>query len=1023
VPQVIVSFPIKYDTDNVNVKQFSIVQLPLQAKDELTFKSLAFKPFELGAITGSMRKGKNYVWIPHIVNTGAITGLRLSEKGEMMTDHLIRYEQDPKNQNTIPKAAISDIYEDSHDQLWLATIGMGLHKIDLTKPYGAVGSVTHYQHKAGDNTTISDNSVWSILPGDDESLFIVTDITVDRFKNNRFEPVFKNMATPQSIFKASNGYIYITTSVGLYHLEPKDDKYDIKKDSLVGNYEALLINGDDLGRIWISNGNELVCYDPNAQSVIRFDSRDGLEFNKIGIFKSNTGRLVTLGMKKGISIFDPAKLKISKNKIIPVLTNIMINNKPALVGNGSSDETKFYVPKHISMLDKLVIDYLHNNFSIEFAALEFTSPERNRYRHKLEGYDEGWIESDYKNRIATYTNLPFGEYTFRVKASNHHGLWSGNESSLKIIVLPPPWRTWWAYTGYGLTVAGLLVWARRNIVQRERLKASLQLEQVEREKEHFELEKAKEVDKLKTSFFTNISHEFRTPLTLIKGPVQTLLEEFADNAKVQERLKLVHRNSDLLLKLINQLMDLAKLESGTMKIEKSKGNINTFINAIASSFQSFAGQKQISIHIEVPSTSYEAIFDKDKLETILINLINNAIKFTPAGGSVTVQAEVSQPPVTSHQQLILKVKDTGIGIPPEHQSKIFERFHQVSEANKEVGTGIGLSLVKELVALMEGNISVKSAEGIGSEFTIELPIELLPEHEVTPLFTGNQYSVISSELPPPITDHRLPITDHQLPITPQESEIQSKPQVLVVEDNHDLRAFIIDCLGDEFNFLQAENGKIGLTLATEEIPDMIISDVMMPEMDGITMAEKIKNDIRTSHIPLILLTAKSSEDAKLQGLQSGADDYLTKPFNKHELLLKVRNGVSRQLKLRERLRAELMSTVPKAEVPSADEQFLNKVKEGILARLSDEQLSVESLAEDMSMSRVQLYRKITALTGLSANELIRKLRLQKAAQLLQQKWGPVSQVAYEVGFSNLSYFSKVFKEEFGVLPSEYSLQS
>jgi YesN/AraC family two-component response regulator len=315
------------------------------------------------------------------------------------------------------------------------------------------------------------------------------------------------------------------------------------------------------------------------------------------------------------------------------------------------------------------------------------------------------------------------------------------------------------------------------------------------------------------------------------------------------------------------------------------------------------------------------------------------------------------------------------------------------------------------VTLMGGEIAVTSEVGVGSEFTVHIPIELVASHQLP--VTGDQTPVTSDQRP--LTGDRQPVTDQKL----QEDGQTTKPHVLVVEDNADLRTFIIDSLGDEFHFLEAENGVQGLEKATKEIPDLIISDVMMPEMDGITMAGKIKTDIRTSHIPLILLTAKSSEDSKLSGLSSGADDYLTKPFNKNELLLKVRNGVSRQLKLREKLRAELMSTAPKVEVLSEDEKFLNSVKEKILERLSDEQLSVESLADDMGMSRVQLYRKVSGLTGISVNELIRKLRLQRAAQLLKQNWGPVSQVAYEVGFSNLSYFSKVFKEEFGVLPSEF----
>jgi signal transduction histidine kinase len=376
------------------------------------------------------------------------------------------------------------------------------------------------------------------------------------------------------------------------------------------------------------------------------------------------------------------------------------------------------------------------------------------YRHKLDGYDKDWIETDYKNRTATYTNLPEGTYTFRVKASNHHSVWSDYERTLKVVILPPPWRTWWAYSGYGLMVVGLLYWGRSNIVQRERLKTNLQLAKLEQEKEHFELEKVKEVDKVKTSFFTNISHEFRTPLTLIKGPVQDLLEKYTSDPKTQEKLKLVQRNSDLLLKLINQLLDLAKLESGSLKVEKTEGDVNSFIRAITSSFESLARQKKVSLQVDVPQVSCLTLFDKDKVETILINLINNAVKFTPDQGRVTVNV------IVENDQLILLVADTGIGISKEHQSKIFERFHQVSEAHKEVGTGIGLSLVKELVALMGGTISVKSEVGKGSEFLVSLPVEIvasselratseatvLAETKFEPSFSNNDQSAQSTQL-------------------------------------------------------------------------------------------------------------------------------------------------------------------------------------------------------------------------------------------------------------------------------------
>jgi DNA-binding response OmpR family regulator len=370
------------------------------------------------------------------------------------------------------------------------------------------------------------------------------------------------------------------------------------------------------------------------------------------------------------------------------------------------------------------------------------------------------------------------------------------------------------------------------------------------------------------------------------------------------------------------------------------------------------------------------------------------------------------------------VRDTGIGIPPEQQSRIFERFHQISESHKEVGTGIGLALVKELVALLGGSISVRSEVGKGSEFEIRIPIQIGEGVILESRPTTSSGRTIIEEARSQESGVGIQNEEYRIPAFAKASAGEadsSKPVILVVEDNSDLRDFIIDCLGSEFSFLQAENGKLGLEIASAEIPELIVSDVMMPEMDGITMAGLIRKDIRTSHIPLILLTAKSTEESKLSGLESGADDYLTKPFNKNELLLKVRNSIALRARFREKLKVELMTfgQDTKVEVLSADEQFLVKVKEAILSQLSDEQLSVESLADDIGLSRTQLYRKVSALTGMSVNELIRKLRLQKAAQLLKQKWGPVSQVAYEVGISNLSYFSKVFKEEFGTQPSEY----
>lgn len=979
--------------------------------DEMKLNSTNFRPAKLktyGFMNGFF-KGKEFLW----VSSSGVYGLPINSifsSDKIAVGSIKRLMNETGNTYTLPDNVVTTaLYEDVEGKLWVGTKGNGLYKIDPAIPYGNEGSVTNYLTIESDSNSISQNVVYGILPIKGKSFLVQCEVGVDLFNGNTFTHVFKDAGTVLSTLKGSDGTIYIGTPHGLYTSNKEDFQFEF--DPILDGIDIYGMCEDDVGRLWIENGKGILCYDRRNQNLIQFDHNDGIvnvrpPYNIVGITKAANGVMLTFG-PDGISLFNPHLLKLSIASTNPVITKLEVNNQ--LPPIGSLSDSVFTIGQHISTLQKLVIDHQHNNFSFEFASMEMIAPEKNLYQHKLEGYDQEWIQSDWKNRRASYTNLPAGDYTFRVKASNHHGIWSDQEKTLKVIILPPPWKTWWAYTGYGLLFLGALYAARGNIVQRERLKASLKLEQVEHEKEHFELEKAKEVDRVKTSFFTNISHEFRTPLTLIKGPVQNLLEEFNDNPKVIEHLKLVQRNSDLLLKLINQLLDLARLESGSLKEEKTEGELNSFINAITSSFSSLAHQKNVQLNVKVPAEHYLALFDKDKLETILINLINNAIKFTPAHGSVTVIAEL----IPDAQWLSLKVRDTGIGIPENQQSKIFERFHQVSEAHKEVGTGIGLALVKELVALMKGTISVCSEIGKGSEFHVKLPIEIFQKDVII----QNEERLFNSTLPTMVNEQRI------TSINDEKEEAIAKPHILVVEDNADLRAFIIDSLGNEFYFFEAKHGKQGLDIATQEVPDLIISDVMMPEMDGITMTGLIKKDIRSSHIPLILLTAKSTEDSKLSGLQHGADDYLTKPFNKYELQLKVHNGIMSRARLREKVRMELLMESSIVKVQSADEQFLMTVKQAIQRRLGDETLSVESLAEEIGMSRVQLYRKVVALTGLSVNELIRSFRLQKASHLLQQKWGSVSQVAYEVGFSNLSYFSKCFRDEYGVLPSEFSMPS
>jgi len=964
--------------------------------DNLSFRKVPLQLRIQGGVYDFV-KGKSDFWVASYAS--GITRLPISPTTGMIESKLAtQLRNDPKNVNSLTSNNVLGMLED-HGNLWVSSFWSGVNKIALNIPYGEDGSVTRYEHAPGDSNSVANNLVFRFFPADEKSFWVNTKSGIDLFHDGRFEHVSKEERSVYSIFKAADGITYLGTTDGLYASRKDNYPYKFEKDPAIKNYEVLGIHEDKLNRLWLSNHRGTMMYDPKENLQIEFTEEDGINHAFENMERTTEGFLITTDIY-GVTIFDPLSLNISSAKTYPVLTRLLVNNRFPVVSNRPAGEDDFIIAQDIVMLKELVIDYKHNNFMIEFLAMQMTAPKMNLYQYKLEGYDDNWIQTDWKNRTATYTNLDADNYVFRVKASNHHGVWSDQERTLSITVLPPPWKTAWAYTGYGLLLVGILFLARRNIVQRERLKSRLKME-------HLELEKAQEVDRMKTSFFTNISHEFRTPLTLIKGPAQNLVEEYSKYPKVKESAKVIQHNADLLLKLINQLMNLAKLESGSLTVEKTEVDLNSFLNVIASSFSSLARQKDITFNIELPQQRYRGTLDLEKTETILINLLGNAMKFTPAHGQVNFNAEVKQNEPS--QQLEFIVSDTGVGIAAEEQQKIFDRFYQVNEgsAHHEIGTGIGLALVKELTGLLGGKIELTSQPGKGSEFCVTLPFQISAVLEPAESNTLQQPEILES--------------DNGQTLAQKEAEGTGiKPSVLVVEDNADLRKFIIESLGKEYKFFEAADGRQGVELAIQEGPELIISDIMMPEMDGITMTDKIRKDLRTSHIPIIILTAKATEENKLVGLVHGADDYLTKPFNKSELSIKVRNAISSRVKIRQKVRLELLSEAPKIEAISEEERFLTKLKEVIQNRLTDEQLSVESLAEEIGFSRAQFYRKVTALTGRPVNELIRDFRLQKAKQLLDQHWGSVSQVAYEVGFSNPSYFSKCFKDQYGVLPSEYS---
>lgn len=980
--------------------------------DMADINKLDFQPFKFESSSGfenilEMDVGRSTLWLGSL-NSGVV-GLPVSKEGIVGHNPKFRFRHIDGDANSLSDNFITSLWESSEKYLWIGTYTGG---INIASIASSPVSFNVYKNEPGNLQSIRTNGMRAFHGQSDGSVLVATFAGLDRIPNAK-EPYsdlkFQHLgfATNMTeVTRTPRGSYVISSVDGLAEAFPEGESFRFEKIPLPGKPNVVTTQIDLLGRIWCMSFEGLFFYDPNTKFVLRFIQEDGLLSSRsvsAGRSAQTEDGVMLFSNAEGVTVFNPLTLEIDRAKPKPILTELRINNQ--LISPGNKD-TDYVMSESITTVDKLELKHTHYILEIEFSAMDMSFPEKNHYKYKLKGFNDTWVETDWRNRKATYTNLNPGTYTFMVVASNRDGVMSDHVASIDIVVLPAPWRTWWAYSIYGLIIFGILYVSRRSILKEERLKASLRIEQVELEKKQMELIKAQEVDKLKSSFFTNISHEFRTPLTLIQGPVQQLLEKFADDPKIKQSLQLVQNNVDLLLKLINQLLELSRLESGNLTIDHTKTDLNAFIRSAVNFFNSSARQKNLSISVDLPSVPYTINVDNGKLETILINLLGNAMKFTPDNGKISLKAwfegDIAMA-AGKTSTLCVSVTDTGIGIPEDKQALIFDRFYQVSETHSQIGTGIGLALVRELTEVLKGSIEVRSKLGEGSVFALKIPVQVLGSGSETPseLITqvNNDLSGIESN----------GVHDNQFKVS----------KILVVEDNHDLRQFIISSFDGAYHCLEASTGTEGLDKAIHEIPELIISDIMMPEMDGIAMSAKIKRDLRTCHIPILFLTARATEKSKLEGLEVGAEDYLTKPFNKQELVLKVRNIIAARERIREKLRLELLKEAPSVIAQSADEQFLIKVKEVIHQRLNDPQLGVETLCLDVGMSRTQLYRKINALTGFGVNELIRTFRLKRAAQLLNQHWGSVSDIAYEVGFSNLSYFSKCFKEEFGTLPSEY----
>ncbi len=871
---------------------------------------------------------------------------------------------------------IRSLCEDQDSTIWFTTQHNGL--FSLPQENRDSMDFIHYPHHPDKAGSISSNCVYSVYCSQKGELWAGTSNGLNRFdhENGTFE-----------WFGIHNGF---------------------------DAHFVFCVRTDKKGNIWAITDQGFARFNPDVEVGKKFklySEQDGLPFTDIYPYHfdmDRDGKIYVGGVRgfgMGYFSFHPDSLK-DNTRIPPIaITGFKVRNEPFPLDSG------------ISYKKNLSLHYDQNFLSFEFASLDYSDPGKNQYAYMMEGMDDDWIYSG-NRRFANYTSLSPGNYNFRVKGSNNDGYWNETGTSIGITIAPPPWKTWWAYLGYLVVSVGIIILIIRFYLRRQQLLQELRIEQVE-------ADKLKELDSMKSRFFANISHEFRTPLTLILGPVNKLLQKYQEGEDKKE-LSVARRNALRLQRMINQLLDLSKLEAGKMKLQCREMNLPEWIRQYIQSFESLARQKEITLEFRSSGQEIICFFDPEKMAQIMNNLLSNAFKFTDEGGQIwvkvyTIQSSQSNTHIENRSSLTagscsIVISDNGKGIPADKLPHIFDRFYQADDsiARRSEGTGIGLALVKELVELHHGTITAESEVGMGTTYTITFPLgaghlkkddlATSPEQEISPDTAAPEIQEVTAN---------------------QSSALSGLPVMLIVEDNADMRDYIRGYFQQEYKLLEAINGRQGLQQALETIPDIIISDVMMPEMDGYEMCNALKADQRTNHIPVILLTARSSGADKIEGLETGADDFVIKPFDGKELQVRVRNLIEQRKLLRRHFHEEFNSVLPfnTSSYISTDKQFIDKALQTVLKELDNPEFSVEAFAAEMAMSRTQLHRKMNVIADMSTGDFIRMVRLKKAAEMLSANAGNVTEVAYAVGFNNPSWFSESFRKQFGIQPSEYRKNS
>jgi ligand-binding sensor domain-containing protein/signal transduction histidine kinase/DNA-binding NarL/FixJ family response regulator len=944
------------------------------------------------------------------------------------------YKNNQSDITTLGSNLIKTVYVDNGQNVWCGTHGGGLNVM----PKGQ-SSFKHYLSKENDPTTLR-SEITAIVEDDKNRLWIASSQGLLLFykEGTNLTPIpiqilkgYVKYWDPACLLKDIGGNIWIGGSQGLYCINNDDQVTTISRDLIVNS-----IQEDDAGNIWAcTNDNGPVMYDKEKNKLVYFaekndlpaniyamlednnrnfwlssdnglvkfnpannisqvytvsDGLSGNEFNINSSLKDSKGNMFFGGFN-GITSFFPNNIKTNTHNAPMVFTGLRLFNNYVTVGSGDK-----ILNSNINNSDELTFKYDQNVVTIEFALLNYIKSNKNRFSYKLEGFDKNWNTTT--NSFATYTNLSPGLYTLVVKGANNDGLWSA-PSSIKIKVLPPLWRSWWAYVIYTVVFISILFLLLRYLFLQALLKKEDALHQV------------------KLNFFTNISHEIRTHLSLIVPHVENLIHDNSNNKFLSQQLTQIKSNADRLLRLVNEIMDFRKAESHQLRFHFAESNLVPFLQNIYESFRETSLQKNISISFTHNTDKIPLSFDKDQLEKVFFNLISNAFKFTQEGGQIRLIA------IQEKNNVVISVVDNGRGIAPVYLDNIFDNFFQVPEYNAQnTGYGIGLALSKNIVEQHHGSIRVESRMPADKEiegrtaFIVTLPCNRSSSE--TPDKTGSMAAAHSNGK---AFSHakKLEASEYD-----ESSETLEKvTTILVVEDNIELRSLLKESLGEQYKIVESANGLQGWEVASEIIPDIIISDIMMPEMDGIELCAKLKSDSRTSHIPVILLTAKTAQNDQIAGLETGADYYIAKPFSTKILELTIKNILAAREKLWAKFAEQTNGSIKAEELHqyknSLDKEFLVNLTQIVDECLDDPDFGVEKLSKKIAMSHPVLYKKLNAITGLTVNEFIKNQRLLKAAELLTQETYSINGIAFMVGYNDGKYFSREFKKKFGKTPREY----